>query len=159
MDEGREKQMRKKSTPRVLVAALAACFALAIVPAATAASPDLIQQVQTLVGSPGTLPTDPAELQQVADGLAQGGLISDTDPASVLANLQAIQAAYAAADPTTIAEILDSGLSAAQITGLGDPDATLAPADLQKIVDALPTGSTPTGTDLKPLSDAFRTIA
>ena len=147
--------MRKFS----LVVAAVVALSLAMAPGVEAASADLINGVQQqITNAGGSLPTSPAGQQTFINNLVSAGVL----PADQAAAAQQVLQAIAAADPTagaaTVAELLGSGINPTAITGL----INLAPPSsydsfLQGF--SVPSGQTPTGTSLAPLTSQLRTLA
>jgi hypothetical protein len=153
--------MRTLLTPRALATVLVACLALAIAPSAVAASPDLINQVQQQVApSGGQLPSDPTSLQNIANQLAASGQVPGSDASAIFNQLQAIVNNYSGADAQTIAEILSAGLTPSQIGALRLTSTNAGyESALQQLASSLPADATPTGAQLKPLTDAMRSLS
>jgi hypothetical protein len=145
--------------PRALGVIVVACLGLAIAPAAVAASPDLINQVQSQINaSGGTLPTDPTAQQAFVDQLVQSGSLPASQHDSALAAVQALASSGPTPDVGTIAALLGSGLSPSQITALAAVTPTSAyDTFLQGF--SISGDATPTGTSLRPLTDAMRQLA
>jgi hypothetical protein len=150
--------MRRITTVQAALAVTVAALALAVAPGASAASTDLVNEVQTLTG--GTLPSDTSSLQNLANQLASSGLVTDTNPDSLYDKLQALSQNYTGADAQTVSEILSAGLTAAQIDALHLTSTNSQYEDaLATLAGSLSSDSAPTGAQLKPLTDAMRTLS
>ena len=147
--------MRKFS----LVVAAVVALSLAMAPGVEAASADLINGVQQqITNAGGSLPTSPAGQQTFINNLVSAGVLPADQATAAQQVLQAIAAADPAADAATVAELLGSGINPTAITGL----INLAPPSsydsfLQGF--SVPSGQTPTGTSLAPLTSQLRTLA
>jgi hypothetical protein len=147
--------MRKLS----LVVAAVVALSLAMAPGVEAASADLINGVQQqITNAGGSLPTSPAGQQTFINNLVSAGVLPADEAAAAQQALQAIAAADPTADAATVAELLGSGINPTAITGL----INLAPPSsydsfLQGF--SVPSGQTPTGTSLAPLTSQLRTLA
>lgn len=147
--------MRKFS----LVVAAVVALSLAMAPGVEAASADLINGVQQqITNAGGSLPTSPAGQQTFINNLVSAGVLPADQAAAAQQVLQAIAAADPTADAATVAELLGSGINPTAITGL----INLAPPSsydsfLQGF--SVPSGQTPTGTSLAPLTSQLRTLA
>ena len=147
--------MRKFS----LVVAAVVALSLAMAPGVEAASADLINGVQQqITNAGGSLPTSPAGQQTLINNLVSAGVLPADQAAAAQQVLQAIAAADPTADAATVAELLGSGINPTAITGL----INLAPPSsydsfLQGF--SVPSGQTPTGTSLAPLTSQLRTLA
>lgn len=151
--------MRKFSSTRAFGAALVACLALAIAPAAdAAASPDLINQVQNQINaSPtGMLPTTPADQQTFIDNLVAAGVLSSSQASEAVAALNAIAGADPATGAAAVAEAFVSGLTPAQIGALAGVLPTTA---YNNFLSSYNLDGAPTGNALAPLSAAMRQLA
>lgn len=141
--------MRKFS----LVVAAVVALSLALAPGVEAASADLINGVQQqITNAGGSLPTSPAGQQAFINNLVSAGVLPASQASAALAALNAIAAAAPNMDAATVADLLGSGLSPAAITGLINYDQFLQGFNL-------PSGQTPTGTSLAPLTSQMRALA
>ena len=141
--------MRKFS----LVVAAVVALSLAMAPGAQAASADLINGVQQqITNAGGSLPTSPAAQQTFINNLVSAGLIPASQASAATAALNAIATAAPNLDAATVADLLGSGLGPAAITGLINYDQFLQGF-------GVPSGQTPTGTSLAPLTSQMRALA
>ena len=141
--------MRKFS----LVVAAVVALSLAMAPGAQAASADLINGVQQqITNGGGSLSTSPAAQQTFINNLVSAGLIPASQASAATAALNAIATAAPNLDAATVADLLGSGLGPAAITGLINYDQFLQGF-------GVPSGQTPTGTSLAPLTSQMRALA
>ena len=141
--------MRKFS----LVVAAVVALSLVMAPGAQAASADLINGVQQqITNAGGSLPTSPAAQQTFINNLVSAGLIPASQASAATAALNAIATAAPNLDAATVADLLGSGLGPAAITGLIQYDQFLQGF-------GVPSGQTPTGTSLAPLTSQMRALA
>jgi len=141
--------MRKFS----LVVAAVVALSLVMAPGAQAASADLINGVQQqITNAGGSLPTSPAAQQTFINNLVSAGLIPASQASAATAALNAIATAAPNLDAATVADLLGSGLGPAAITGLIHYDQFLQGF-------GVPSGQTPTGTSLAPLTSQMRALA
>ena len=147
--------MRKFS----LVVAAVVALGLAMAPGVEAASADLINGVQQQITSAGgSLPTSPAGQQTFINNLVSAGVLPADQAAAAQQVLQAIAAADPTTDAATVAELLGSGINPTAITGL----VNLAPPSAYDSLlqgFSVPSGQTPTGTSLAPLTSQLRALA
>jgi hypothetical protein len=153
--------MRRVLKPRSAAMLVVACFALAIAPSAVAASTDLINQIQQQVApTGGQLPSDTGSLQNIANQIAASGQVPGSDATTIFNQLQAITANYAGADAQTVADILSTGLTPAQIGALRLTNTNAAyESALQQVASSVPADAQPTGSQLRPLTDAMRGLS
>jgi len=135
--------MRKLS----LVVAAVVALGLALAPTASA---DLVSAVQQqLSQSGGRLPTDLAAQQTFVSGLVSSGAVPQSQQSSTLSALQAIVTTSPSLnDPTQVANLLSL---------VGTQPTTAYDQFLQGF--SIPSGQTPTGTSLAPLSAQLRALA
>jgi hypothetical protein len=155
--------MRTLLAPRTVGTVVVACLALAVAPAAVAASPDLINQIQQQVNAAGgTLPTTPPAQQSFVNGLVSSGVLPASEASAAQEALNAIAAVAPNTPASTVAELFQSGLTPTQITDLlniPQTTATLGAYDTFLQGFSIPGDATPTGNQLRPLSDALRNLA
>ncbi|HEX4627072.1 MAG TPA: hypothetical protein VH231_21700 [Solirubrobacteraceae bacterium] len=147
--------MRKFS----LVVAAVVALSLAMAPGVEAASADLINGVQQqITNAGGSLPTSPAGQQTFINNLVSAGVLPADQAAAAQQVLQAIAAADPTADAATVAELLGSGINPTAITGLIN---LTPPSSFDSFLQgfSVPSGQTPTGTSLAPLTSQLRTLA
>ena len=147
--------MRKFS----LVVAAVVALSLAMAPGVEAASADLINGVQQqITNAGGSLPTSPAGQQTFINNLVSAGVLPADEAAAAQQALQAIAAADPTADAATVAELLGSGINPTAITGLIN---LVPPSSYDSFLQgfSVPSGQTPTGTSLAPLTSQLRTLA
>ena len=136
-----------------LVVAAVVALSLALAPGAQAASADLISGVQQqITNAGGSLPTSPAAQETFINNLVSAGLIPASQASAATAALNAIATAAPNLDAATVADLLGSGLGPAAITGLINYDQFLQGF-------GVPSGRTPTGTSLAPLTSQMRALA
>ena len=157
MEEGREENVRKLLSLRSLVAALVMSIAMIVVPSASAASADLISGVQQQINSSGgTLPTTDPGAKTFVDNLVSSGVLPAAQTSDSIAAVKAIAAVAPNTPASVVAEVLGSGVPTDQIAPLVNITPTAAWDNFAK---SYTLDSAPTGTSLKPLSDALRQLA
>jgi hypothetical protein len=149
--------MRKLS----LVVAAVVALGLAMAPGVEAASADLINGVQQQIqAAGGALPTTPAAQTQFINNLVAAGVLPADQAGAAQQTLAAIAAATngTSTDAATVAELFGSGLNPSAITGLIN---LTPPASYDQFLSgfSVPSGQTPTGTSLAPLTSQLRALA